>query len=124
MKKTVLTIVAMLSMSMAYAEGNNGNEREVNEVNSANYEMSINAKSLNRYLGSNIFQKVAVKGIQKKFSADMKEASSAKIEERKNLVDKAVEKDIKKMRRVLSDDQYSKYLRVLNLTFNNHGLSE
>ena len=114
----------MLSMSMAYAEGNNGNEREVNEANSANYEMAINSKSLNRYLGSNLLQKAAVKGIQKKFSADMKEAFSAKVEERKTLVDKAVEKDIKKMRRVLSDEQYNKYLRVLNLTINNHGLSE
>ena len=38
------------------------------------------------------------------------------------MVKKAVEKDLKYMRSVLTEMQYRKYLRLLNATFVNRGL--
>ena len=45
-------------------------------------------------------------------------------EDRKAMVEKAVTKDVKYMRYILNDDQYHKYLLLLNITLNNRGLNK
>ena len=51
-------------------------------------------------------------------------AAAANADERENMVKKAVEKDLKYMRYILTESQYRKYLTLLNATFNNRGLGK
>ena len=103
-----LTVVAVLSMTMTFAE----NEK-LNSVENAR---------LADCLGLSIDQAEAVQDIHTSFCADMMNAAGANADERESMVKKAVEKDLKYMRYVLTQDQYRKYLMLLNATFNNRGL--
>ena len=102
MKKIVLMLVALVSMTtMAFAEGENA--KAANEA--AAYDMSVNYSKLANALGLSIDQWESVE------------------DERKGMVDKAIEKNLKYMRYILNSNQYSKYLQLLNATMNNRGLN-
>ena len=116
----ILTIVAMLSMTMAFAEGENANS--VNNVEA--YDMSVNMNKLSEALSLNADQKEAVAEIHHTFAAEMMFAAQYNNEERKSRVNEAVEKDIKWMRYVLNDKQMHTYLLLLNTTINNRGLNK
>lgn len=120
MKKIVLTIVAMLSMTFAYAENENVNA--VNDVKT--YDMSLNYKRLAVCLGLNLDQMEAVEDIHQTFCAEMMNAATASKDEKAEMVQSAVKKDLTYMRYVLDEKQYRKYETLLNLTFNNRGLSQ
>ena len=118
MKRLFLTVVAVLSMTMTFAE----NEK-LNSVENANaYNMAVNYDRLADCLGLSMDQAEAVQDIHSSFCADMMNAAGANADERESMVKKAVEKDLKYMRYVLTQDQYCKYLMLLNATFNNRGL--
>ncbi len=120
MKRMFLTVVAVLGMTMAFAE----NEK-LNTANSAEaYNMSVNYASLSNCLGLSYDQAEAVEDIHSSFCAEMLNAANADAGERKEMVKKAVEKDLRYMRAVLTEDQYQKYLVLLNATFNNRGLNK
>lgn len=120
MKKIVLTMVAMLSMTMAFAE----NEKaEATNATSA-YNMNVNMEKLSYYLGLSMDQEEFVSDVQKAFCSDMMNAATASKDERKEMINKAIEKDLKNLRHVLTDYQYHKYLLVLNTTLNNRGLNK
>jgi len=114
MKRLFLTVVAVLSMTMTFAE----NEKLNSTENASAYNMSVNC------LGLSIDQAEAVQDIHKSFCADMMNAAAANADERKGMVQKAIEKDLKYMRYVLTNDQYRKYLMLLNATFTNRGLEK
>ena len=84
--------------------------------------MAVNYDRLADCLGLSIDQAEAVQDIHTSFCADMMNAAGANADERESMVKKAVEKDLKYMRYVLTQDQYRKYLMLLNATFNNRGL--
>lgn len=118
MKRLFLTVVAVLSMTMTFAE----NEK-LNSVENANaYNMAVNYDRLADCLGLSMDQAEAVQDIHSSFCADMMNAAGANADERESMVKKAVEKDLKYMRYVLTQDQYRKYLMLLSATFNNRGL--
>ncbi len=119
MKRLFLTVVAVLSMTMTFAE----NEK-LNNVNNANtYNMSVNMGKLSDYLGLSYDQVDVVQQIHSSFCADMMNAAgAANADERKSMIDKAVSTDLKCMHYVLTGEQYRKYLKVLNVTFLNRGL--
>ncbi|HIW44202.1 MAG TPA: hypothetical protein H9986_04145 [Candidatus Prevotella stercoripullorum] len=118
MKRLFLTVVAVLSMTMTFAD----NEK-LNNTESANaYNMEVNYGKLADCLGLSIDQAEAVQDIHTSFCADMMNAAGANADERDAMVKKAVEKDLKYMRSVLTEDQYRSYLRLLNATFTNRGL--
>jgi hypothetical protein len=120
MKRMILSVVAMLSMTMAFAEDEN-----VNNVNNVNvYDMSVNYYKLGEALGLNIDQMESVEDVHKAFCADMMNAAVAAKDDRKAMVDKAIDKDLKYMHYILSDNQYRKYLTLLNVTMNNRGLNK
>ena len=112
----ILTMVAMLSMTMAFAEGENANS--VNNVEA--YDMSVNMNKLSEALD----QMEAVAEIHHTFSAEMMFAAQYNKEEREARVREAVDKDIKWMRYVLNEKQIRKYLVLLNATLNNRGLNK
>lgn len=120
MKRLFLTVVAVLSMTMTFAE----NEK-LNSVDNANaYNMSVNYSKLADCLELSGDQVELVQDIHTSFCADMMNAAYANADEREGMVKNAIAKDLNFMRHVLNNDQYRKYLTLLNLTFNNRGLNK
>ena len=112
-------LVAMMTMSMAYAENENNNATA--EAAKA-YDMTVNMRKLAVALGLTTDQMEAVNDIHNQFCNEMMLAAKATGDERTNLLNAAVKKDIRYMHYVLNDSQYEKYLMLLNLTLANRGL--
>lgn len=118
MKRLFLTVIAVLSMTMTFAE-----DEKLNSVDNAKvYNMEVNYTKLADYLGLSLDQLEAVQDVHTSFCADMLNAANANTDERKTMVDSAVEKDLKYMRNILTGEQFRKYLMLLNVTFNNRGI--
>ena len=119
MKKMILMVVAMFSMTMtSYAE----NENAENTLNVEAYDMSVNIRKLAVTLDMTFDQMESVEEIHRIFCAEMVLAAHANKDEREALVDKAVKKDLRYMRYILDQKQYKKYLLLLNTTLQNRGL--
>lgn len=119
MKRLFLAVVAMLSMTMAFAENEDANN--VNNV--AAYDMKVNIRKLGEVLGLTYDQMESVSDIHRTFCGEMMVASQANKDERSSLVKKAVAKDLQYMNYILNREQYRKYLMLLNATLNNRGLN-
>ena len=113
-------MVAMLSMTMAFAEGENMNS--VNNV--AAYDMSCNMNKLAEALSLTADQREAVENIYQTFTAEMMFAAQYSNDQRKEMVKKALEKNVAWMRYVLNEKQSHTYLMLLNTTINNRGLNK
>lgn len=115
----ILMVVAMLSMTMtSYAE--NENAENINNVE--NYDMSVNMRKLAVALDMTFEQMETVGDIHRTFCTEMMIAAHASKDEREELVDKAIVKDLRYMRYVLDQAQYRKYVLLLNTTLHNRGL--
>ncbi len=120
MKKMILMAVAMLSMTTATFADNSAKEET-----EATYAFNVNMGSLAETLDLTIDQADAVADVHKTFSAEMLNASASENEDERNeLMNKAINKDLKYMHYILSSDQYHKYLRILNTTLSNRGLNK
>ena len=119
MKRLFLVVIAVLSMTMTFAE----NEESKNVNNVEAYDMSVNMRKLSVALGLTTDQMEAVENIHNYFNAEMQLAALADEADRKAMVKKAVERDIKWMRYLLDQKQYHTYLMLLNTTLNNRGLN-
>ena len=120
MKKMFLTLVAVMSMTMAFAE----DENTVATNTVAAYDMKVNYSKLAEALGLSMDQLESVEDVHKTFCIEMTNAANAPKDDRKNMVDKAIEKNLKYMHYILNNSQYSKYLLLLNTTMNNRGLNK
>lgn len=118
MKRLFLTMVAVLSMTMTFAE----NENAASVNNTEAYDMTVNMRKLAVALGLNKDQMESVAEIHKTFAAEMMFAAQSKGEERQKMVEKAINKDLAYMDYILSHDQYRKYVMLLNVTLLNRGL--
>jgi Spy/CpxP family protein refolding chaperone len=118
MKRLFLTIVAVLSMTMTFAENENAASLNSTEA----YNMTVNMNKLAKALNLTTDQYESVAEIHKTFSAEMMFAAQSKGEERNKMVEKAIKKDLAYMDYVLSKDQYRKYVKLLNVTLLNRGL--
>ena len=118
MKKIVLMVVAMMMMTMSYAE--NENTSAVKGVEA--YDMTVNMRKLAVTLGLTFDQMEAVEDIHRQFSQEMMMAATADNDERAALVDQAVKKDMRYMHYILNDAQYKKYELLLMTTLKNRGL--
>lgn len=118
MKKIVLLVVAMFSMTMSYAENENNNA--VQDVQ--NYDMTVNLRKLAVALGLTIDQMEVVSDIHRNFCSEMMVAAYADGDSRAALVEKAVDKDVRYMHYVLNSKQYNSYVALLNATLENRGL--
>jgi len=121
MKKIVFTLVALMSMTMTFAESASKNIATVNN-NKSVYNMTVNMKKLAKALELTDEQTEGVAEIHKTFSAEMMSAAEYGKEERTKLVEKAINKDLAYMNAVLNKDQYHKYLTLLNVTLVNRGM--
>ncbi len=118
MKRLFMVVVAMLSMTMTFAE----NENAANLNNAEAYNMTVNMKKLGQALNLSKDQVESFAEIHKTFSAEMMFAAQATGEERQKMVDKAIGKDLAYMNYILSQNQYRKYVMLLNMTLINRGL--
>ncbi len=113
-------VVAMLSVTTVFAEG----ENVANVNNMEAYEMNINMNKLSRALNLADDQKEAVADIHHTFAAELKYAAEYGKNDRQAMVSRAIENDVKWMRYVLNDKQMRTYLMLLNTTINNRGLNK
>ena len=111
----------MLSMTMAFAEGENVNSVD----NVAAYDMSVNMNKLADALSLTGDQREAVDNIYETFAAEMMYAAqNYGNDQRKDMVKKAIDKNVAWMNYVLNDKQRRTYLMLLNTTINNRGLNK
>ena len=115
MKKIVLTMVALMSMTMTFAENEGMNATEA-------CDMTVNMKKLSQALGLTMDQVESVAEVHKTFSSEMMFAAQYGKDERTKMVEKAVNKDLAYMNYILNKDQYRKYVMLLNMTLINRGL--
>ena len=115
MKKIVLTLVALMSMTTIFAENEGMNTTEA-------YNMTVNMKNLARTLNLSKDQVESVAEVHKTFSSEMVFAAQYGKEERTKMVEKAINKDLAYMNYILNKDQYRKYVMLLNTTLVNRGL--
>ena len=115
MKKIVLTLVALMSMTTIFAENEGMNTTEA-------YNMTVNMKNLARTLNLSQDQVEGVAEVHKTFSSEMMFAAQYGKEERSKMVEKAINKDLAYMNYILNKDQYRKYVMLLNTTLVNRGL--
>ena len=118
MKRLFLTMVAVLSMTMTFAE--NENAASLNSAEA--YDMTVNMRKLAQTLALTSDQMESVAEIHKTFAAEMMFAAQSKGEERNKKVKKAIKKDLAYMDYILSKEQYHKYVKLLNITLLNRGL--
>jgi len=118
MKKIVLTLVALMSMTVTFAE----NEGAANINNVEAYSMTVNMNKLSQALSLSQDQVESVAEIHKTFSSELAFAAQYGKEERSKMVDKAINKDLAYMNYILSHEQYRKYVMLLNVTLTNRGL--
>ena len=109
----------MLSMTMAFAEGENVNN--TNEMDA--YTFTINNKKLSETLGLNRDQAEAVADIEKSFSAAMMNIGESDKESRPEMMRYALKTNLSYMHTILNEKQYRKYLMLLNITLTNRGLN-
>ena len=116
MKKIMIMAVAMFAMATTtFAAEENTNA-------TAAFNMNVKMGSLASALSLNIDQAEAVADVHKNFTADMMNAATASAEDRAAMIDKAVLKDLKYMHVILNNNQYRKYVMLLNTTLINRGL--
>lgn len=108
----------MLSMTFTFAEN-----LESSEATAANaYDMSVNFRKLGEALGLTTDQMEAVENIHHTFCGEMMMAAQANKDDRKNMVNTAVNKDLRYMRYVLTKEQFRKYNLLLQTTLYNRGI--
>ena len=120
MKKMILTLVAMLSMTTAFAEG----EMAMGTSNMEAYELNVNMDKLSEALNLADDQKEAVADIHHTFASELMFAAQYNANDRKKLVARALDNNIKWMRYVLDEKQFRTYRALLNSTVNNRGLNK
>ena len=108
----------MLSMTFTFAEN-----LESSEATAANaYDMSVNFRKLGEALELTTDQMEAVENIHHTFCGEMMMAAQANKDDRKNIVNTAVNKDLRYMRYVLTKEQFRKYNLLLQTTLFNRGI--
>ena len=119
MKKIVLTMVALMSMTMTFAE----NETAANLNMTEAYNLkNVNMTKLCQALNLSKDQVESFAEIHKTFCAEMQFAAQASGEEREKMVNNAIKKDLAWMDYILNREQYRRYTMLLNTTLINRGL--
>lgn len=120
MKKVFLMLVMLFTVSV-YSFAENNNTTEVERL--AKYDLKIDNRRLAVYLDLTADQMDAVTAVSTEFINDMKFAAvECNENNRKQVTDNVINKNIKHMRYILNNEQMRKYLMVLNVTMVNRGL--
>ena len=120
MKRLFLSVIVMMSMTVAFAENEDNNATNTTEA----YVMQVNMYKLGQALDLSRDQYDFVEDAMNAFSADLMCVAEASEESRKAMLRNAVIKNLSATRSILNEAQYHKYLRLLNTTLNNRGLNK
>ena len=121
-KKCLLALVMLFTMSMTANADSKENNSELKVENVEMYKFNIHHKGLKRALGCGEEQVEFVDYVMDEFENDMLFAATiAESDRREMVVKNTVEKNIRLMSMVLDEEQYRKYLRLINITMANRG---
>lgn len=120
MKKIVFTLIASMVMTAALAD--TPKTTTANNANAANYDMTVNYNRLAVALNLDGDQIESVKLIHGDYIKAMNAAAKAPEAEKKEMIRKATQKELARLRYVLDRDQYRKYNMLINATLTNRGL--
>lgn len=120
MKKIVFTLIASMVMTATLAD--TPKTTTANNANAANYDMTVNYNRLAVALNLDGDQIESVKLIHGDYIKAMNAAAKAPEAEKKEMVRKATQKELARLRYVLDRDQYRKYNMLINATLTNRGL--
>ena len=120
MKRFVLTVMVVMTMSMAFAD----NEKSNSANDMSAYQMNISMHSLGRALNLSSDQYGFVEDAINIFTEDMMCIAAAEGADRLAMVKNAVSKNLSLTRNILTRAQYQKYVMLLNMTLNNRGLNK
>ena len=135
MKRLYVSVVALLSMTMAFA-GNGNETKSANDCNGcdstatgkgkteAAYDINYNLRRMGETLGLTLSQMNSVDALNRSFNDDLKALVGAADADRKALLDNAVANDFKRMSYVLTPAQLSKYEILINATLANRGMEK
>lgn len=114
MKRIGITFVAALCLAATtYAAGN--------QPTTAKWNGNINVNKLGKYLNLTSAQSEEVSNICDYFTEQMGRATNAKKKKEEKLHN-AVYGNLKLMRKTLTNEQYSKYAALMNVTLKNKGI--
>ena len=119
MKKYLIMLVMLFTVSVSsmYAEDNNATEIE-------KYDVKVNAKKLGDCLQLSSDQYDAVEAVVNELSSDLMFAAVECNSINRSIVTKnAIEKNIRYMSYILNQEQYHKYLTLLNATIRNRKIN-
>lgn len=115
----ILTMVAMLSLTTSFAA-----KAKMDKVNDMKvYEWNVNMHKLSDALSLSAEQEDVVTEIHRRFARDLWAAARTRKNDRKERVEKALDKNVMRMRSILDNKQMRTYLTILNVTVNNRGLN-
>lgn len=118
MKKVILTLVALMTMTVSFAE--NDSNRPMDD---RNYNISFDMRRLAAKLDLNAYQMEAIEVIHNNFNNEMSTASKARgWHNRSMMVHQAVRKELHQMQRILNEEQFRTYSTLLGTTLRNQGL--
>ena len=127
MKKIVLTLVAVMAFTLSFAETKSyGTDKsaegnDVSLVNNFNTRFVINCdiRRLAAVLDLDEWQTEAVEASLNSFNEDVKSLSAVSGPRLGFQIHQALKKDAFQMRRVLNEQQFNTYMRLLLLTLRN-----
>ena len=115
----ILTMVALMSLTTTFAA-----KEKMDKVNDMKvYEWNVNMHKLSDALSLSAEQEDVVTEINRRFARDLWAAARTRKNDRKERVEKALDKNVMRMRSILDYKQMRTYLTILNVTVNNRGLN-
>ena len=117
MKKIIFTMIFSLMLCLSV------NANENNTMNTEAYSMNVNTEVLSKTLNASKDQSECIHDIMNIFCAQMENIKYETVEtSREKMLNNTVDMNINYMKQVLDDNQYKKYLMILNATIKNRGL--
>ena len=116
MKKTILTVVAVMTMTMGFAETKNNQAVQSAETT---MDLSFDVRRLADKLQLTSEQIEAVQVISNSLNRELAEAAQTKGFGQVIQTEKAISKDMRHMRRVLNDKQYNTFVMLMGTTIRN-----
>lgn len=113
MKKIVLSVAVLCCSATMFAGNRSADSR---------FDMNMNVEKLGNYLMLDETQASQVKEISAYFTEQMNDVKYARDTKKPDRVKTAVYSNLRLMKETLTPEQYSKYLRLVNVTFRNRGL--
>ncbi len=114
MKRLAFMVVAALVMSAT--------SFAANKVKSQTWTISMNVNKLGQYLNLSGDQYQEVAAISEYFGKKMQNAAGSKEAKQGERLREAVYGNFKLMKNTLSEEQYKKYIRLMNITLKHKGL--